>query len=338
MDAPALRWAAFAGLTVGLFLVLRVVLGIARKRQVERAARTGRALDAYLARLLEHTGPPILVAVAAFAAIRIIDLTPMTTAGAGRGDAAHAVRILALLALFFQFGRWGTGLIDMALDRGFRYARFSETASRTAFGVVRFFAMAALWTSVAILVLGTLGVAVTPLLAGLGVGGIAVGFALQRILGDVFCSVAIVLDRPFEVGDLIQAGDYTGTVERIGVKSTRARGVGGEQIVFPNSDLIQSRIRNFSRMTERRIAFRFAVPRSTPAATLGRIPGLVETIFAGLPGTRFDRAHFAAFGDSTFSFEVTYFVLDPDPDLAAEIQGRINLALARILEELGAPP
>ena len=136
------------------------------------------------------------------------------------------------------------------MHRGFRYANFTETAAQTAFGVVRFFALVALWTSVTILVLSAFGVEVTPLLAGLGVGGIAVGFALQKILGDIFCSVAIVLDRPFEVGDFIITGDHMGTVERIGIKTTRVRSLEGEQIIFPNSNLLDSRIRNYKRMTE----------------------------------------------------------------------------------------
>jgi small-conductance mechanosensitive channel len=200
--------------------------------------------------------------------------------------------------------------------------------------VVRFFALAALWTSVAILVLGTLGVEVTPLLAGLGIGGIAVGFALQRILGDVFCSVAILLDRPFEVGDFIEAGAYLGTVERIGVKTTRVRSLGGEEIIFPNSDLIQSRIRNFTRMTERRMSFRFGVAYSTPATSVERIPGLVRDVIEGLEKTRLDRVHFAAFGETGMNFEVVYFVLDPEMSRAMDIQQQINLQLLAAFERL----
>jgi small-conductance mechanosensitive channel len=166
------------------------------------------------------------------------------------------------------------------------------------------------------------------------VGGIAVGFALQRILGDIFCSVAIVLDRPFEVGDLIHAGEYMGTVERIGVKTTRVRSIGGEQIIFPNSDLLQSRIRNFRRMTERRVTFRFGVPSDTPPATLERIPGVVRSLIEGLETTRFERAHLTALGESSFTFEVAYFVLDPDPSRAMDVQQRINLELLRAPEGL----
>ena len=307
--------------------------GLARKRVSARAARTGRAVDSYLARLLERTWSLTLLAGAVLAALNFGALKPRESGG--RDDVEHVVSVLALMAIFLQVGRWGTSLIDSALEQGFRFARVSESTAQTALGVVRFFGIAALWTSVAILVLSTVGVEVTPLLAGLGVGGIAVGFALQRILGDIFCSVAILLDRPFEVGDLIQAGEHMGTVERIGVKTTRVRSVGGEQIIFPNSDLIQSRVRNFKRMTERRVVFRFGVAYDTPAATVERIPQLVRKIFASLATARLDRAHFAAFGESTLSFEVVYYVLDPDFNLAMNIQQQINLALLRSFEGLG---
>jgi small-conductance mechanosensitive channel len=333
-----LRWAAYLGVAAGLFLILRIVVGIARGRLVGRAARTGRPADAYPARLLERTWTLSLLAAALLSALSVVALRPAT---AGHVDIERTLRTLALLVLFLQFGRWGTSVIDTALEQGFRYAKFSEAAAQTAFGVVRFFALAALWAIVAILVLGSFGVEVAPLLAGLGVGGVAVAFALQRILGDVFCSVAIVLDHPFEVGDVIQAGEFTGTVERIGVKTTRVRGLGGEQIVFPNSDLLQSRIRNFRRLAERRVLFRFGVGQDTPADTLERIPGLVRAIVDGLESARFDRAHFTSFGASSFTFEVVYYVLDPDVNLAMDLQQRINLALLRALEGLGvrvAPP
>jgi small-conductance mechanosensitive channel len=327
------QWVVFLATTAGLFLLLHVVRGVARRRLAQRAARTGHLTDASLAGLLERTWTSTLLAAAALAALSLGTLGPVRPAV--RFDPENVVRVLALLVLFLQVGCWGGGFIDTTLERGFRLAKLSEVTARTAMGVVRFFALAALWTSVAILVLGTVGVEVTPLLAGLGIGGIAVGFALQRILGDIFCSVAILLDRPFEVGDLIEAGAYMGTVERIGVKTTRVRSLGGEQIIFPNSDLIQSRIRNFRRMTERRLAFRFSVPYGTSTPTVERIPGLVRDIIEGLESTRVERIHFAAFGETGMSFEVVYFVLDPDLNRAMDLQQQVNLDLLGAFERLG---
>jgi small-conductance mechanosensitive channel len=333
LGIPVGRWAVFLALTLVGFLVLRVLVSAARSRLKARCGLTEPTLNDYLLQLLERTWTLSLLAGAAVVALDCGALRPAEGAG-GRGVEA-TVRLLALLLIFVQLGVWGTGLIDTALHRGFRYANFTETAAQTAFGVVRFFALVALWTSVTILVLSACGVEVTPLLAGLGVGGIAVGFALQKILGDIFCSVAIVLDRPFEVGDFIITGDHMGTVERIGVKTTRVRSLEGEQIIFPNSNLLDSRIRNCKRMTERRVVFSFAMPYATPVAALERIPGLVKEIIQGIERTRFDRAHFAAFGDSALHFEVVYYVLDPDYNLSMDIQQQINLALFRQLDERG---
>jgi small-conductance mechanosensitive channel len=327
------RWAVFLAGTALVFLVLYLARGLARKRLAARAARTGYLADLWLARLFEQTWTSALVAVAALAALNLGGLKPV--AAGARLDPEHYVRGLALLVVFLQLGRWGAGFIDTALERGFRLAKLSDTAAQSAIGVVRFFALAALWTCVAILALDTLGIQVSPLLAGLGIGGIAAGFALQRILGDIFCSVAILLDRPFEVGDFIEAGSAMGTVERIGVRTTRVRSLGGEQIIFPNADLIQSRIRNFKRMTERRISFRFGVAYGTPATTVERIPGLVRDIIEGLDTTRLDRVHFAAFGDTGMNFEAVYFVLDPDMNRAMDLQQKINLELLTAFERLG---
>ena len=332
MGIPVVRWAAFLALTLAVFLVLRVLVRVVRSRLKARSGLTEPRLNDYLLQLLERTWTLSLLAGSALVALSFVGLRAAEVA---RGSGVEGtVHLLALLLLFVQLGVWGTGLIDTALHRGFRYANFTETAAQTAFGVVRFFALVALWTSVTILVLSAFGVEVTPLLAGLGVGGIAVGFALQKILGDIFCSVAIVLDRPFEVGDFIVTGDHMGTVERIGIKTTRVRSLEGEQIIFPNSNLLDSRIRNFKRMTERRVVFGFGVLYTTPIAALERIPSLVKEIIQGIDQTRFDRAHFAAFGDSAPNFEVVYYVLDPDYNLSMDIQQQINLTLVRKLDEL----
>ena len=134
-----------------------------------------------------------------------------------------------------------------------------------------------------------LGVDITALVAGLGIGGIAVALALQNILGDLFASLSITLDRPFVVGDFLIVGDFLGTVEYIGIKSTRLRSLSGEQIIMANADLLGSRVRNYGRMAERRVVFTINVTYETTAEVLERIPALIREIVAAQPGTRFDR-------------------------------------------------
>ena len=293
-----LDWAIFAGLTLVLFLILRVVVAALRRRLRGHAGKTEHRYDDYALQVLDHTWNASLLAFAAFFALYFVHLEPAAAAAptpdaavaAAKAEAGprpldnveHTIRVLALLVIFLQAGRWGMGLIDEGLKQGFRFANFSESASQTAYNVVRFFALAGLWAVVVILILGSFGIEVAPLLATLGVGGIAVGFALQKILADLFCSVAIVLDRPFEAGDFIITGDDMGSVEKIGIKTTRVRSLGGEQIVFPNSDLIGSRIHNYKRMAERRVTFGFGVLYSTAADTLEAIGPAVKEIIEGI--------------------------------------------------------
>jgi len=186
-----------------------------------------------------------------------------------------------------------------------------------------------------LLALDNLGVNITALVAGMGIGGIAVALAAQNILGDLFASISIVLDKPFVINDFIIVGDYMGSVEHIGVKTTRIRSLSGEQIVFSNTDLLNSRVRNFKRMVERRVVFSFGVVYGTPAEKLEAIPGIVRGIIEAIDGTRFDRAHFAKYGDSSLDFEVVYFVVTGDYNVYMDIQQAINLAIYRSFEDEG---
>jgi len=167
----------------------------------------------------------------------------------------------------------------------------------------------------------------TALITGLGVGGIAVGLAMQSILGDLFASMTIVLDKPFVMGDFIIVGDYQGSVEHIGLKSTRLRSLSGEQLVFSNQDLLSSRIRNYKRMFERRVLFKIGVLYETPLEKLRAIPATIRAIIEAQPKTRFDRSHFSSYGDSALTIESVYFVLAPEYAVYMDIQQAINLAI-----------
>jgi small-conductance mechanosensitive channel len=210
-----------------------------------------------------------------------------------------------------------------------------DAAAATTIGALRFIAKLVLWTAVLLLALDNLGLDITTLVAGLGVGGIAVALALQSVLGDLFASLSIVLDKPFVIGDFIIVGDFLGTVEHIGLKTTRVRSLSGEQLVFSNGDLLSSRIRNYKRMAERRIVFGFGVVYQTPAEQLEAIPGMVREFIESLEKTRFDRAHFKGFGNFSLDFEVVYYVLVPDYNIYMDIQQQINLALYRRFEQDG---
>ncbi len=192
-----------------------------------------------------------------------------------------------------------------------------------------------IWLIALMFVLSNLGVNITSVVAGLGIGGIAIALATQGILGDLFSSLMILLDRPFRVGDTITTGDVTGTVENIGIKTSRLRSVTGEEVVISNSDLTSSRIRNMKRMQERRVIQRIGVTYQTTSEQCKAIPEIVREIVSGVDMAQLDRVHFATFGDHALIFEIVYQVLSPEIMDHMETQQKINLAIMERFEKEG---
>ncbi|MDE2314346.1 MAG: mechanosensitive ion channel family protein [Elusimicrobia bacterium] len=192
----------------------------------------------------------------------------------------------------------------------------------------------AVWIGIAAFILENMGVNITTAVAGLGIGGVAIALAAQQILGDLFSSFVIFVDKPFKVGDFIVVDGLMGTVEHVGIKTTRLRSLGGEMLVMANSDLTKSRLHNYQQMTQRRVIFGFGVTYQTPVDKMRAIPGMVREIFSSLDKAKLDRVNFKDFGDSSMDFEVVYYVLSPDYGLYMNIQESINLAmLERFTEE-----
>ena len=310
-----------AGSAFAIFLLLKALLVSVVGRV---AARTATRFDDVVVEVLRATRWWFLAALALFSGASAITLP---TRGVLAVHAATAVIVL------LQAGLWGERWIAGMLARAKREAESGATGRATSFQVLAYIGRVALWSVVALLALDNLGFDVTALVAGLGVGGIAVALAAQNFLGDLIASIAIALDQPFVVGDFINVGEFSGTVERVGLKTTRIRSISGEQLVFPNNDLLGSRVRNYKRMTERRIAFGFGVVYNTPVERLEEIPGLVREIIERQPLARPDRIHFKQFGASALDFEAVYFVLTPEYADYMDVQQAINLELCR---ELGA--
>jgi small-conductance mechanosensitive channel len=243
---------------------------------------------------------------------------------------------LARLAVLIQVGFWLVSLMIWGLERyRDREMEKDDAGVATAVGALAFLGRVVIWTLVLLTGLSMLGFDIGPALAGFGLGGIAVALAVQNILGDLFASLSIIFDRPFVVGDFIVVGSEAGTVEHVGLKTTRVRSLSGEQLVFSNSDLLASRVRNFKRMSERRILFRFGVEYGSGIDQLRAIPGIVREIIDEIENIRFDRAHFASFGDSSLDFEVVYYITLADYNAYMDAQQTINFELYRRLEELG---
>lgn len=234
----------------------------------------------------------------------------------------------AVLVLLFQSAIWGNRAVTFWINRQ-KVIRIEkeETAEATTIAALGMIAKLILWSVIVLLALENLGMNISALIAGLGIGGIAVALALQNVLGDLFASLSIAFDKPFVIGDFIIVGDYMGNVEHIGLKTTRIKSLSGEQIIFSNNDLLSSRIRNSKRMRERRISFSLQLTYDTGAEKLKKVPRMIREIIESQTGTRFDRAHFHKYGDWSLVFEVVYIVTNPNYNLYMDIQQAINLAI-----------
>jgi small-conductance mechanosensitive channel len=243
---------------------------------------------------------------------------------------------MAVAAMIVQTTVWALALVDLAADRYREKALPTDSARISSLRAISF-AVKLLILIVAILLLldNIPGVKITTLVASLGIGGVAVALAVQNILSDLFASFSIMFDRPFVIGDFIIVDDYMGTIEHIGLKTTRIRSLSGEQLVFSNNDLLKSRIRNYKRMSERRVVFTIGVLYQTPIDKLREIPVWIKNIIVTQGLTRFDRAHFRSFGDYSLIFETVYYVLDPDYNRYMDIQQAINLAICEKFESEG---
>jgi small-conductance mechanosensitive channel len=239
-----------------------------------------------------------------------------------------------VMMLTIQAGLWLSSFAS-ALMRHYGVSRNADHKSfANAQSLIRVVIDTAIWSIVFVLVLGNFGVDVTAMIAGLGIGGIAIGLAAQGIFADLFGSLAIVFDKPFVQGDFIVFGGESGTIENVGIKSTRIRALSGEQIVLSNASLLGATIHNYQRLRERRIVFAFGVTYQTHHSQVRQLSDVVRRVIEQTPGTRFDRAHFKNFGDSALEFEVVYYVRSPDYAKYMDIQQAINLEIMRRFEEL----
>jgi small-conductance mechanosensitive channel len=325
-------WALALGLGVVTLLLLRLLQHLALNRLASFAKTTATRLDDLALAMLGSTRLFSVLAVAVCVGGRTLDVTP---------SAVRYQRLARVLALLVQGALWANAGITFALGEAVDRRKADDAGSVTALTAMSLVAKLILWTLVLLLALSNLGVNVTGFLAGLGVGGIAVALAVQSVLGALFASLAIVLDKPFAVGDFITVGGCVGTVEHIGMKTTRVHSLSGEQIIFSNSDLLKSRTRNHKRMEERRVLCVIGLSQQTLHAQLAGMPTLMREVIEAQPGVRFDRAHFQASADQAFVFEMLYYLANPDYRVNVDTQQAINLELVRRFEGAGvrwAPP
>lgn len=243
-----------------------------------------------------------------------------------------------LLTIIWQLIDAATTFVDYATKRFLEKDEDGDGVvdpnSATASHMVTLMARIVLWAFGGLFVLSNLGIEITSLIAGLGIGGIAVAFALQGILSDLFSSFSLYFDKPFRIGDYIVIGEHSGTVEKIGIKTTRIRTLQGEELVVSNAELTTARVQNFKKLQERRISSQFGIAYETPHEQVKEIPAMIERMFGAYPKARLDRVHFTTFGDSALLFDVVYYVESPDYADYLDVQQTFNFELMDKFSEL----
>ncbi|WP_287029397.1 mechanosensitive ion channel family protein [Pseudomonas sp. UBA6310] len=319
-------WISVGIVTAGTlicYLVLRTLFGVIEKRLRGLAETQGKPIYRFGWQIAARTSRFLLFAFSFLLALKLIEL-PSNWQSA----LSHSWFVVLALqtALWVDVGvrLWSRDLVS---DRVGRHNPVTMT-------ILSIMILVVVWSVMLLSILANLGVDITALVASLGVGGIAIALAVQTMLGDLFASLSIGIDKPFEIGDFVVFGDVAGSIEHIGLKTTRIRSLSGEQVVCANADLLRQTLHNYKRMDTRRIVFSFGISYATPAEKVREVSALVKRIIDGLEKARFDRAHFLAFEESKLTFEVVYIVQSSDYNQYMDIQQEINLALLQGLRDM----
>ncbi|MDD5026764.1 MAG: mechanosensitive ion channel family protein [Candidatus Peribacteraceae bacterium] len=312
------------------FIVIAVVLAVTVRILAHRARiyaeRTVTRIDDFLLDIFEGIGLPFNVLTALFMASQMLILPSLVR---------MVIQGAFLLIVVYEMVRIVERSILFVLSR--RNRKDGETIGerKRLSAIFSFVIRIILWSFGFLLILSNLGVNVTSLIAGVGIGGIAISLALQNILGDMFSSFSLIIDKPFEEGDFIIVGDHMGVVKRIGLKTTRLEALKGEEIVISNTELTSSRVRNFRKMQRRRVCVTIGVTYGTSLEKLKRIPDIIRRVIRGTEGVEFDRAHLREFGDYSLNFEVVYYILSGDYTMYMDLQQSINFTILTEFEREG---
>jgi small-conductance mechanosensitive channel len=325
LGIPAADWliAAIVGVTVwaGLW-ILRDLIASRYKKYSNAKNPTLIRLIAYL---IGNTKQILFFAIALDVARESLTLPDRIE---------HAVSNTVMILILIQVGLWAGRAVRFYLEIK-ELERGADRVFAGSLDIISFVARMLIWSLLVLVALDNLGVNITALLAGLGVGGVAVALALQNVLGDLFASLSIALDKPFVIGDNLTIDTFIGKVEHIGIKTTRLRSETGEQIIFSNADLLKSRLRNFGRAQEQRALATIRVTYETPSDKLRAIPKLLESIVREQANSRFERCHLKTLGDSALLYELSYFVQQPNLNPLLDLQQAVNFRIIDELHRLG---
>ena len=311
-----------------IFLVGIIIANIFNRLLVKKlknwAEKTSTGIDDFAVHILERLIVPIFYFLVLFFSIKTLNLNPEFGKFINK-----AMMTVITFSLVYLFVRIVSISFRMYWKKRGQIETF-ESSFGAALSIIKFI----IWTLAFIFYLDNLGFKVSSVIAGLGIGGVAIALAAQTVLKDLFSYFSIIFDHPFEVGDFIIVGELLGTIEHIGIKTTRVRSLSGEQLVFSNSDLTDSRIRNYKRMQKRRVVFKLGVVYETPLKQLKEVPKIIENAVKSLENTVFDRAHFFSYGDFSLIFEVVYYVSSGDYNKYMDIQQSINFIIKEEFDKM----
>jgi len=308
---------------VGLIIIFKIFKTIILRRLAKLAEKTKTEIDDAIIEVFKTIRPPFYIYLAFYIAIQFLTFT---------GIVKNIIAAVLIIWIVYLAVKAAQIFIDVLfrkkLDEG-------ERGTKSAVSAVKMIAKVVLWSFGLLLILSNLGVNITSLVAGLGIGGIAIALAVQNILSDLFSSLAIYFDKPFVVGDYIVIGKHSGNVEKIGIKTTRVRSLQGEEIIISNQELTSARVQNFKKMKKRRITFNFGVLYETPQEKLEKIPETVKKILEATDKVDFDRTHLKEFGDSALIFEVVFYIESADYTKYMDAQHKINLEINKAFAQEG---
>ena len=309
---------------IAFVIIFKIVQSIIAFRLSKLAEKTKTDIDDTAVKVLNTLRPPFYLFLAFYFALTFLSID---------GTAQKIIDAVLIVWIVYQF------IIALQIISEYIVVKLSggekDRDSKTAIQSFNILIKIVLWSIGLLLILSNLGINISSLIAGLGIGGIAVALALQNILTDLFSSFAIYFDKPFKVGDFIVVGANMGTVEKIGIKTTRLRALQGEEVVISNKELTSARIQNFKKMKERRIAFKFGVIYQTENAKLKKIPNMIKEIIESVDKLRFDRTHFIAFGPSDLTFEAVYYINSAEYNDYMDANQEVNLKMKEAFEKEG---
>jgi small-conductance mechanosensitive channel len=306
-------------------LIITIFKRIILKRLKRWAESTETKLDDFVIKGVEKTLIPLLYFGILFFAIKLLVIPDKVE---------RVINIISVVIVTFLVIKTVVAVIRFSLNAYMMRREQGETKQKQIRGLITIVNIT-VWIIGILFLLDNLGFEISAVIAGLGIGGIAIALAAQAVLGDLFSYFVIFFDRPFEIGDFVIVGDKMGNIENIGIKTTRIRSLSGEQLVCSNTDLTNSRVHNYKRMERRRIVFKLGVLYETKVEHLEEIPKIIKQIIDDQEKATFDRSHFIAYGDFSLNFETVYFVDAPDYVIYADTQQSINLKIYKEFSKRG---